>query len=353
MSGLEQFDALIRKCKAVQLMVEQFDSIADVGWLRVDTSPAKQQISACAALWVDTVTSHMLSVPSVEISGPVFPSPLMANALWPTKLWMTTPTSFVSSTFRVEELKEELKALYTSTGAKGNRVVFLRTDSHIADEEFLVYIYAIATVSGWIADLFTKEEVDGLLGSIASVAKAEGIFNTPEARLSYLISRVRKNLRVVLAFSPVGDTFRIRARRFPGLVNCTVIDQFHPWPRDALISVAERFLQDVELNATEDDVNTGAGGEEGVCSHSHGTAAFVGGQNVRPLSQDAAAAQLRDTHVLLRAHLLLQVFVGRQEERALATNRPPRRGPVDVAEDVGGCDGTAEGPQDYAGTGRN
>ena len=57
---LEQFDALIRKCKDVQATVEQFDSIADLGWLRVDTSPAKQQISACAALWVDTITSHML-----------------------------------------------------------------------------------------------------------------------------------------------------------------------------------------------------------------------------------------------------------------------------------------------------
>ena len=169
----------------------------------------------------------------------------------------------ISSTFRVEELKEDLKALYTSTGVKDNRVVFLLTDAHIADEEFLVYINAIITC-GWIADLFTKEEVDGLLGSIASAAKAEGIVDTPEARLSYLISRVRKNLRVVLAFSPVGDTFRIRARRFPGLVNSAVIDQFHPWPRDALISVAERFLQDVDLNVSEDVTNAATGSEEGV-----------------------------------------------------------------------------------------
>lgn len=158
----------------------------------------------------------------------------------------------ISSTFRVEELKEELKGLYTSTGVKGNRIVFLLTDSHIADEEFLVHINAIVT-SGWIADLFSKEEVDGILGSIASSAKAEGIVDTPEARLGYFMSRVQKNLRVVLAFSPVGDAFRIRARRFPGLINCTVIDQFHPWPRDALISVAERFLEDVELNITAEE----------------------------------------------------------------------------------------------------
>lgn len=40
---------------------------------------------------------------------------------------------------------------------------------------------------------------------------------------------------------------RTGARRFPGLINCTSVDFFHPWPRQALISVAARFLEDAEL----------------------------------------------------------------------------------------------------------
>ena len=79
-----------------------------------------------------------------------------------------------------------------------------------------------------------------------------GIPDNPEARTNFFVSKVKKNLHVVLAFSPVGDTFRVRARRFPGLVNNTVIDQFHPWPRDALVSVAERFLQDVDMSGSLD-----------------------------------------------------------------------------------------------------
>lgn len=47
----------------------------------------------------------------------------------------------------------------------------------------------------------------------------------------------RRNLHVVLAFSPVGDAFRTRVRKFPALVNCTVIDWFQPWPHEALFSV--------------------------------------------------------------------------------------------------------------------
>lgn len=42
----------------------------------------------------------------------------------------------------------------------------------------------------------------------------------------FFIDRVKKNLHMTLCFSPVGDAFRNRARKFPALINCTVIDWF-------------------------------------------------------------------------------------------------------------------------------
>mmetsp|Transcript_26739 Transcript_26739/g.4777 ORF Transcript_26739/g.4777 Transcript_26739/m.4777 type:complete len:111 (+) Transcript_26739:3388-3720(+) len=56
---------------------------------------------------------------------------------------------------------------------------------------------------------------------------------------------------MALCFSPVGDNFRHRARKFPAIVNCTVIDWFHDWPIEALTSVAERKLFDVEMPSEE------------------------------------------------------------------------------------------------------
>jgi len=56
---------------------------------------------------------------------------------------------------------------------------------------------------------------------------------------------------MALCFSPVGESLRGRARKFPALVNCTVIDWFHPWPEDALLSVAMKFLTDVEMATDE------------------------------------------------------------------------------------------------------
>ncbi|PCI27670.1 hypothetical protein COB52_04520 [Candidatus Kaiserbacteria bacterium] len=52
---------------------------------------------------------------------------------------------------------------------------------------------------------------------------------------------------MALCFSPVGDAFRGRARKFPALVNCTVIDWFQPWPEDALISVARKFTDELDM----------------------------------------------------------------------------------------------------------
>ena len=51
--------------------------------------------------------------------------------------------------------------------------------------------------------------------------------------------------------SPVGDALRIRCRQFPSLINCCTIDWFHGWPEAALVSVAERFLAELDL-PTED-----------------------------------------------------------------------------------------------------
>jgi dynein heavy chain len=45
---------------------------------------------------------------------------------------------------------------------------------------------------------------------------------------------------------------RSRARKFPALVNCTVIDWFQPWPMDALFNVGQKFLQPIEQLGPQD-----------------------------------------------------------------------------------------------------
>ena len=156
----------------------------------------------------------------------------------------------VTGSFKVDDLLEAIREMFKLSGVKGVQLVFLLTDTQVVDDRFLIYINAILA-SGWISGLFAKDEIDGMLGALRNEAKSQGIPDLPDAMLQFLISRVRTNFHVVLCFSPVGDVFRVRARRFPALIMNTAIDFFHSWPREALISVAFKFLDDVELPSTD------------------------------------------------------------------------------------------------------
>ena len=78
-------------------------------------------------------------------------------------------------------------------------------------------------------------------------ARKAGISPTSEAIYQFLLQRVRANLHVILCMSPIGDAFRDRLRQYPALINCTCIDWFHEWPREALLEVANNFIKDVDF----------------------------------------------------------------------------------------------------------
>ena len=157
----------------------------------------------------------------------------------------------VTGSYTVNDLKEDIKTFYTIATTKDTPIIWLLTDGQIVDDRFLIYINALLS-SGWVSDLFARDELDALTSSLRNEMKGFGRnADDPEECKSFLIQKFRRNFKVVLAFSPVGNVFRVRARRFPGLINETIIDYFHPWPHQALVSVANRFLADVEMEPPE------------------------------------------------------------------------------------------------------
>ena len=79
----------------------------------------------------------------------------------------------ISSTYGINDLKEDLKVMYTKAGLKEEGVMFLLTDSQITNERFLVYINDLLA-SGNIPDLFTTDELDGIINSVTNRVKAAG-----------------------------------------------------------------------------------------------------------------------------------------------------------------------------------
>jgi dynein heavy chain len=86
-----------------------------------------------------------------------------------------------------------------------------------------------------------------MIGGLRNEAKGNGVPDTTESMQAYFMDKIRKQLKMILCFSPVGDNFRIKSRKFPGLIASTSIDYFHSWPKDALIDVANRFISELDV----------------------------------------------------------------------------------------------------------
>ncbi|KAM5298313.1 dynein axonemal heavy chain 8 [Ctenodactylus gundi] len=154
----------------------------------------------------------------------------------------------LTRSYNVNNLIDDLKSLYKVAGAEGKGITFVFTDNEIKDEAFLEYLNNLLS-SGEISNLFARDELDEITQGLISVMKKELPRHPPtfDNLYEYFISRSRRNLHVVLCFSPVGEKFRARSLKFPGLISGCTMDWFSRWPKEALIAVASYFLSDYNI----------------------------------------------------------------------------------------------------------
>ncbi|KAM7360514.1 dynein heavy chain at 93AB isoform 2-T2 [Cochliomyia hominivorax] len=143
--------------------------------------------------------------------------------------------------YGINDLKNEFSGLYLKAGLKNVGIMFLMTDAQIPNEDFLVLINDMLS-TGEIPDLFPDDEIENIIAGVRNEVKGAGLVDSRENCWKFFIDRVRKQLKIVLCFSPVGSTLRVRSRKFPAIINATSINWFHEWPQEALISVAMNFL---------------------------------------------------------------------------------------------------------------
>ncbi|KAL4712607.1 hypothetical protein ACJJTC_007202 [Scirpophaga incertulas] len=115
----------------------------------------------------------------------------------------------------------------------------------ILEEGFLEFINNILMI-GMIPALFSDEEKDGIINAVRNASAEAGYGVGKDSVWSYFCNKSADNLHVVLSMSPSGDILRNRCRSFPGLVNNTTIDWQFPWPKQALLAVANVYLADCE-----------------------------------------------------------------------------------------------------------
>uniref|UniRef100_A0A094ZX25 Dynein heavy chain 7, axonemal n=1 Tax=Schistosoma haematobium TaxID=6185 RepID=A0A094ZX25_SCHHA len=158
----------------------------------------------------------------------------------------------ISKNYGKNEWREDIKTLLRRAGAEGKNTVFLMTDSQIKEETFLEDIDSLLN-SGEVPNLYSSEEKAELMDIIQSSLAASGghksLDLSPLALYALFVDRCREKLHVVMAFSPIGEAFRNRLRQFPALINCCTIDWFQPWPEDGLVRVANKALQNLDMES--------------------------------------------------------------------------------------------------------
>jgi dynein heavy chain len=213
----------------------------------------------------------------------------------------------LSRTYGMVEWRADLRALLRIAGGEARPVVFLFSDAQFSGsggslgESFLEDLNNLLN-DGEVPHLFAAPEDHAALVAAcsgafaaardASAAKsaAAGFGGLPLRResssagagagagsdssaalLAFFAARVREHLHVVLALSPVGDAFRRRLRQYPSLVNCCTIDWYTEWPAEALLAVAAKSLEGVQLGG-----GSGGGGEEAAAADDSGDGAVAG-----------------------------------------------------------------------------
>ena len=151
----------------------------------------------------------------------------------------------VSRSYGKQEWHDDLRSLMKLAGEQNKKTVFLFSDTQINHEFFVEDISNILN-TGEVPNLMQAGDLGPIFETIGGRARAAGCDAGKDAMQNFFFSEVRKNLHCVLCFSPVGEAFRERLRKFPSLVTCTTIDWFSAWPTDALRGVAVEFLETLD-----------------------------------------------------------------------------------------------------------
>lgn len=131
--------------------------------------------------------------------------------------------------YGMNEWREDVKSILRRASSSDQHGVFLFADTQIKEEGFLEDVSNLMN-SGEVPNLFTMEEKMELCDKMRQLDrqrdKSLQTDGSPVALFNFFVQIVREQLHLILAMSPIGDSFRNRIRKFPALVNCCTIDWF-------------------------------------------------------------------------------------------------------------------------------
>ena len=155
----------------------------------------------------------------------------------------------------MNDWREDLKRILMQAGVKLKQTTFLFSDVQIINERMVEDINNILN-SGDVPNLYAPEDMEAIATACRGECTKRKIPATKLNIFTQYINRVRRNIHLCVAMSPMGETFRNRLRNYPSLVNCCTIDWFTNWPAEALQSVGLSVLRQTDLGLDKYEMDT-------------------------------------------------------------------------------------------------
>ncbi|XP_076227546.1 dynein axonemal heavy chain 7 isoform X3 [Nomia melanderi] len=160
----------------------------------------------------------------------------------------------VTQQYGVHAWHEDVKRILKRVTNTELHSTFIFSDTQIKEESFLEDISNLLN-SGEVPNIFMADELAEICEQMKQIDRQRDrsvqTDGSSVALFNLFVQITRDQLHIVVTMSPIGNHFRNRIRKFPALVNCCTIDWLQPWPEDALLAVATRFLSTIDLTDRE------------------------------------------------------------------------------------------------------
>jgi len=100
--------------------------------------------------------------------------------------------------------------------------------------------------SGDVTNLYQDKDMEDINTACKGDCIKKGLIPTKMNIFSTYLGRVKKNIHLIIAMSPLSNMFQTRLRMFPSLVNCCTLDWFSEWPEEALLGVGKGSVTDTD-----------------------------------------------------------------------------------------------------------
>ena len=110
-------------------------------------------------------------------------------------------------------------------GVENKSITFLFCDTQIINEQMLEDINNIMN-SGDVTGIYGQKEYDQITTACKADCAKKNIPPTKANVYVEYLTRVKRNIHMIIVMSPLAGMFTTRLRMFPSLINCSTIDWF-------------------------------------------------------------------------------------------------------------------------------